>query len=327
MIKRIIPWFIAFLAIGAFYTPSIRQELATRPILAQYTESENTKYSIMDYSWRNLTDDIVNSVYIAADPDTCGEFTLHFQVASVIDSSTIIINVGFTLDDSSSTYTDTVSMHAQLWLPGSKIGAGLPDSLFALVLDNTVTPEGTAGFRAQAEIKNEVVPDGFVLRGTNSRGTRAAVTLPLTDREVYDGHYWYTQHTATLGSGDSTRISITPGTKKIHVKASVIATGAGYYFFVDAPTSTGGTSASVYNRNMATSGSIEGVIKHSPTWISGSGTTIVNQSIGARKTLFTGADEIGWILKADTTYIFGIASTSADNISTLILELFECTHK
>lgn len=319
--RRLWPFLLIFSLLTVVYIPDIQKIWNASDASAQLTKTETTTHSRMYYSWTNVRSDLVDQVYIDADVDTCGEFNFTFQVVTVLDSNRVHIAAGFTLGDSTDSYQDTLVLSSQEWLPGANIGAGLPDSLFALIF-NHAYPDDTLG-KAIVEIKNEIVTDDFVLRGTEGLDTRAQVILPWDLREVGVGHRFHAMSTSTLGATDSLNLSITPSTRTVHLKPAVNATSAGRFYIVKQPTSTGGSALATYNRDHNSTNTILSTVKTGVTRIAGTGTIIWDESLGGKKSTGFTFDEAGLLLHQDTTYVVGFGSTSADNVTTIRLEISE----
>lgn len=103
---------------------------------AQNTAPVPTTFKIFEK--KNIVGEPLVSAAMVADPDTMPNIVLRAVVADTTDSTHVDLNVTITYGPliASKNFTD-VRTDAELWLPDTTWNAGIPDSLFSIVMLDT----------------------------------------------------------------------------------------------------------------------------------------------------------------------------------------------
>ena len=159
----------------------------------------------------------------------------------------------------------------------------------------------------------------------------ALVSIPHDHVYVHQGKMWYCEYSASVANAAAMLISITTGTKEMHIGMSAITGGAATVAFFEGPTiSVQGTALTPVNLNRLNAVALTtGVaFKHTPT-VTGDGTTLFSRLTpgGTNPALQIGNQARAgteWILKKGTTYLMRITNSSGGNaILNPIFEFYE----
>jgi hypothetical protein len=160
--------------------------------------------------------------------------------------------------------------------------------------------------------------------------THSLQYVDYAHHEIHSGSSFTVCHTADIGNGANMDVQITtPNTTTwAHLVYEFEGESEFDFNIYEAPTTTGGTTLDIFNRNRNSAATSTLSAVHTPS-VSGTGTRINCFHAGSGKTI--GGGDRGtheFILKQNTKYLFRITnSTTNNNYMSLKLDWYEHTNK
>ena len=135
--------------------------------------------------------------------------------------------------------------------------------------------------------------------------------------KTHNGHKYFTSYKtaddAPLADNGELVFGLTTGSCSVHMHGSGATGGDTEALFYEGAAFTGGTTQTIYNKKRTSSNTASSKVVRDPS-ISSAGTLLENELIpggtGRRAVGGAGDQETGWILKANTKYLFKIVNRS-----------------
>ena len=148
-------------------------------------------------------------------------------------------------------------------------------------------------------------------------------TIEIEHHEIHEGESFSAVYQATKDDAETLDLQITtPATEYLHSVLEASSTLEAEVALYEAPTTSGGTAVTAYNRNRNSQNVAAATVAHTPT-VSAVGTLLAATTIGTGKSVggnLRGISE--WILKPSTKYLLRITSGSNGNIITATLDWY-----